>query len=97
MNKNFRYLAIAGGIIVLIALIVVYQKSHTNNIIQPPSKEFLALGDNNKSRTQLDVPENVSVPEQNQQTSQDVAVPVNVVPASPQSNTSLRNVTKSGQ
>lgn len=90
MDKNIRYLLIVGGIIVLIliAASVYFQTNKTT-----PASPNQGLSINNepkKSETQLDIPENVSVPEQNQQTSQDVAAPVSVVPASPQNNTSLR-------
>ena len=91
MDKNVRYLLTVGGIIILIiAAVIVYKNFQTNKTTPFSSNQGQSNNETNKSQTHLDLPENISVPEKNQQVAQDVAAPVSVIPASPQGNQSLR-------
>ena len=90
MNKNIRYLITVAAVIILIFLIVGISKIKKSS--PPPSTQGTSPTEEVKENlTHLAVPENISVPETNQETTlPDVAKPISVSPAAPQSDRSLR-------
>ena len=90
MSKNIRYLITVAAVIILIFLIVGISKIKKSS--PPPSTQETSPTEEVKENlTHLAVPENISVPEINQETTlPDVAKPISVSPAAPQSDRSLR-------